>query len=159
LFLKSSRERDIEDEIRAHLEMQIEENLRLGMSPEEARLSPRRKFGGVEQVKEAYRDRSSLALVESIFQDLRYPRSTIAKNPGFSLIAILTLALGIGANTAIFSVANAVLLRSLNYLPAKRAAKVYPVVALRIEGERQEDKGLSFVICHLTFSLGLSNEK
>ena len=72
MFLKRKLERDLEDEIRSHLEMQIEDNLRLGMSPEEARYEALRKFGGVEQVKESYRDRSSLSFVDSTLQDLRY---------------------------------------------------------------------------------------
>src|SRR6266542_3436496 len=113
LFLKRKMERDLEDEIRAHLDMQIEDNLRLGMSPEEARYEALRKFGGVEQVKESYRDRSSLSAVDSTLQDLRYGLRMLWKDKSFTAIALLSLALGIGANTAIFSLIDTVLIKTL----------------------------------------------
>jgi predicted permease len=113
LFRKARLEQELEEEVRSHLEMLTEENLRKGMLPEEARYAALRSFGGVDQVKEAYRDRRGLPSIESIFQDIRYGLRMLRKNPGFTATVIITLALGIGANTAIFSLANALLFKDL----------------------------------------------
>ncbi|MGH9840501.1 MAG: ADOP family duplicated permease [Blastocatellia bacterium] len=117
-------EREMEAELRFHLEMETAENIRRGMGEEEARFAAQRSFGGLAQTKEAYRDVARFRWIEDLGQDLRYGARMLGKHRGFTAVAVLTLALGIGANTAIFTVVNGVLIRSLPYRDASRLVRI-----------------------------------
>jgi putative ABC transport system permease protein len=132
LFLKSQVEHELDEELCSHIEQQTEQNIRLGMNSEEARYAARKAFGGVEQAKERSRDTRGVRWLEELWQDLRHGARMLVKNPGFTLIAVVTLALGIGANTAIFSLLDTLLLKQL---PVKQPEQLV-VVATAAPGQQ-----------------------
>jgi hypothetical protein len=110
-FRRNHSEREFAVEVESHLQMHIEDNLRAGLSPEEARRQALMKLGGIEQTKENYHERRGLPVLENLLQDVRYGTRMMRKNPGFTAVAVLTLALGIAVNTAVFTAFDALVLR------------------------------------------------
>src|ERR1700728_4770570 len=138
LFSRRNRrsEVDIHDEFSAHLEMAAAELCAQGMSAEAAEREARLRFGGLTQQHEAYRVQSRPPLIDSVAADLRYAARQLRRNPGFATVAIVTLALGIGATTAIYSLVQAILLRSLPYGDAARLVYIYtPIAGLNLPTE------------------------
>src|SRR5215472_8451002 len=125
LFLNGRVEQDLDQEVRSHLQLLIDENLRAGMSPQEAQRAAHLELGGAEQVKQQVREQRLGDSLHSWFSDCRFGARQLSKNPGFTLTVVLTLALSVGANTAIFSLVNALLLKSLPYPHPERMGTIY----------------------------------
>src|SRR5215203_4427261 len=118
---------DIDREMRSHLELQVEANIKAGMSPTEAREKAMRSFGNLNRAVDAAYDVKGGGIFETLAQDIRYGVRMLAKHKAFTSIAVITLAMGIGANTAIFSVVNELLLRPLPYRDAERLVMVWEI--------------------------------
>ena len=126
LFLSRRVEADLDQEVHAHLEMLIAENIRAGMPPHQAQRAAGIELGGVEQVKEQVRDSRTGAFLDSLLQDLRFALRQMRRSPGFALTAVLILALGIAANVIVFGVLQALVLRQLDVPHADRVMTLQP---------------------------------
>jgi putative ABC transport system permease protein len=125
VFASGRSERDLSAELHSHLQLHIDDNIRAGMTPSEARRRALIALGGIEQTKEHYRDRRGIPLLDSLGRDLRYGVRTLTKSPGYALAGVLILGLGIGVNSAIFTVVNAVVLRPLPFADADRIMRIW----------------------------------
>src|SRR5215471_983618 len=133
---------DLAEELQLHIDMQTEDNIRSGMTPLDARRAARLKFGAMESIKESYRDQRGAPLLESIFADLRYAARQLRQAPGFTAAAVLTIALGIGANTAMFSVLDTMLWKPLPISEPDRLV-VLDRIHLSDEGGRNKNASAS----------------
>jgi predicted permease len=124
LFGSVRAEADLRAELEAHVDMHVEDGIRTGLSPEEARRQALIRLGGAEQARQAYRDRATLPPLESVWQDVRFALRQMRKAPGFTLTAVLTLALGIGANAVIYTLVDSILLRPLPYDRQDRLVRI-----------------------------------
>jgi predicted permease len=125
LTTRGAQDERLREEIAEHIALQTEENLRAGLSPVEARRQAMLKFGGVEAMKQDYRAERGLPFIENLMRDVRFALRLLRKSPGFTAVAVLTLALGIGANATVFSVMNALILRPLNVPEAERLYQLF----------------------------------
>jgi putative ABC transport system permease protein len=125
LFRTRTLDRELDDEIRAHLELAERDAIAAGVIPEEARQAARRDFGGVEQMKEDHRDRRGVPWMENLLRDFRYGMGSLARDPAFAAVTIGLLALGIGANSAMFTIVDAVLLKPLPFPEPERMVRVW----------------------------------
>src|SRR5215470_2226075 len=128
LLRKKRIEQEMDDEMRFHLLMRTRDNIERGMRPYEAEREARRRFGNVGRIKDLARDIKGGGFMETLLQDMRYGARMLLKSPNYTLIAVVSLALSIGANTAIFSVVNTLLLKALPYHDPDRIVLAWGVI-------------------------------
>jgi len=134
LFHKEQTEKQLDSELRFHLEQQAAEYVEAGMDPDQARRRAQIEFGGMESLKEECRESRRVHIVETLLQDVRYGVRMLRKSPGFTLVAVLTLALGMGANTTMFSTMDAMLLHPLNFPDLDRLVAVSETLPHSVSG-------------------------
>jgi FtsX-like permease family len=150
---RSRAERELDEELRYHIERQTEQNIRLGMSPGEARQAALKSFGGVEQAKDRSRDARGVRWLDELWLDLRFGARILVKNPGFTLVAVITLALGIGVSTTIFSAMESVILHPFSFPNQNRLVVIYErkVEAFTVDLNEDFTRG---VRTYMSFTLG-----
>ena len=130
LFGSAHQEHEFTAELNSHVQLHTEDNIRAGMTPQQARRTAFLQLGGVEKTRQAYRERSTLPLIENLLQDLRFAQRQLGRNPGFAITAILILSLGICANVAIFAFVDAALIKPLPYKQPSRLVALFESIPL-----------------------------
>jgi macrolide transport system ATP-binding/permease protein len=147
-----ARERELADELESHIQMHVDDNVRAGMSPQEARKDAIHRLGGIETVKQAYRERSTVPSLENVLQDFRFAVRQLRKNPGFTFTAVVVFALGIAASTAIFAFVNAALIKPLPYRDPSRLVGLFESIPLGDRYHLSEDDYLDWKQLNHTFA-------